>query len=71
MNIGKILVYLRRYDQSLPHLRDGLQGGSSLSWTDKDYDPVRKDPRFLALVAEEDRIKRETQAGNQRQGSQR
>lgn len=61
-NLGLMLVYLRRFDEALPHLREGFRGRVYFSWKDTAFDPVRKDPRYLALVAEMERLKVERPA---------
>jgi len=59
INVGKALLGVRRYDEALPYLREGIRGGFSLRWEDAWYDPVRKDPRYLGLLAEEQRLRKE------------
>ncbi|MBS1825510.1 MAG: serine/threonine protein kinase [Acidobacteria bacterium] len=56
-NLGVMLVVMKRYDEALPHLRAGLKAKVFFQWNGKIYDPVRKDPRYVALAAEQERIK--------------
>ncbi|NWF85004.1 MAG: tetratricopeptide repeat protein, partial [Bryobacteraceae bacterium] len=65
INIGKILVGLHRFGEAVPHLREGIRGGFSFDWTGKEFHRVRNDPRFLALAAEQERIRKEKPAERQ------
>lgn len=59
VNLGKTLFFLGRREEALPHLRAGVAGGFSLRFEDPGWNPVRKDPRFLALVEEEARLRKQ------------
>lgn len=56
-NLGVMLVVMKRYDDALPHLHAGLKAKVFFQWNGTIYDPVRKDPRYVALAAEQERIK--------------
>lgn len=63
-NLGLMLVCLRRFDEALPHLREGFRGRVYFNWKDTEFDPVRRNPKYLALVAEMDRLKAERPSEN-------
>jgi len=56
-NLGVMLSAMKRYDEALPHLRAGLRAKVFFQWKSKQFDPVRKDPRYIALAAEQERVK--------------
>lgn len=56
-SLGEVLAALRRFDEALPHLREGMRGRFYFDWGNVRYGPVRKDPRYVALAAEQERLK--------------
>ncbi|MBL8174544.1 MAG: serine/threonine protein kinase [Bryobacterales bacterium] len=56
-NLGVMLAAMKRFDEALPHLRAGLRAKVFFAWQTKMFDPVRKEARYVALAAEQERIK--------------
>ena len=55
INFGRVLFKMGQRDAAFQHLRAGVLGGYSLQADNPDWNPVRRDPRFVALVEEEAR----------------
>ncbi|MBL8221232.1 MAG: serine/threonine protein kinase, partial [Bryobacterales bacterium] len=56
-NLGIMLSAMKRFEEALPHLRAGLRAKVFFQWKSKQFDPVRNDPRYVALAAEQERVK--------------